>query len=220
MLDPERCLAPTFFIDHADPAVRDLARAWTAGASNDEERARRLFSGTRDGFRYDPYAIGLAPADYRASRILRRDRLFCVPKAILFVALVRACGIPAALGFADVRNHLSTPKLRARLRSELFVFHGYGALWLGGRWVKATPTFNRELCDRFGVPPLEFDGRSHALFHAFDPAGRRHMEYVEERGLHEDFPFDAMIGAWVAAYPHLFEPGGPLRPAQGGPSPS
>src|SRR5215470_17689442 len=53
-------------------------------------------------------------------------------------------------------------------------------LHLDGRWVKATPLFDRALCERFGVRPLEFDGRADSLFHAFDAAGRRHMEYVRD----------------------------------------
>ena len=35
---------------------------------------------------------------------------------------------------------------------DLFVFHGFTEFWLAGRrWVKATPAFNIELCERFGV---------------------------------------------------------------------
>ena len=82
-------------------------------------------------------------------------------------------GIPARLGFADVRNHLASEKLLARLGTDLFVFHGFTEFWLAGRWVKATPAFNIELCERFGVRPLEFDGRSDALFHEYSADGPR-----------------------------------------------
>ena len=42
------------------------------------------------------------------SATLARGYGFCVNKAVLLAALARAVGIPARLGFADVRNHLSS----------------------------------------------------------------------------------------------------------------
>src|SRR5574341_322846 len=65
-------------------------------------------------------------------------------------AVARVVGIPARVGYADVRNHLSTPKLRELVGGDLFVWHGYAELHLEGRWVKATPAFNLTLCERFG----------------------------------------------------------------------
>ena len=75
-----------------------------------------------------------APAedDYRASRIAGEAIEFCVPKAILLTAALRAAGIPAAVGFADVRNHLNSPKLAELMGTDLFIYHGYVALWLDG----------------------------------------------------------------------------------------
>jgi transglutaminase-like putative cysteine protease len=202
---PADCLRATDTIDADHPRVRDTAASVAGDAASPADVARRLFVHVRDRFRYDPYALLTEPEHYRASALLERSRLFCVPKAIVFVALARACGIPAVLGFADVRNHLATPKVLERLRSDLFVFHGFGALHLDGRWVKASPTFNRELCAFFGVPPLEFDGRHDAMLQAFDAEGRETMEYVHDRGLRDDFPFDEMVSAWREAYPHLFD---------------
>jgi hypothetical protein len=100
-------------------------------------------------------------------------------------------GIPARVGYADVRNHLSTERMRQTMQTDLFVWHGYTDLWLDGAWVKATPAFNIELCDRFGLLPLDFDGRSDSIYHPFDKAGNRHMEYVRQRGVFDDMPLDA-----------------------------
>src|SRR3990167_7232802 len=47
-----------------------------------------------------------------ASACLARGSGFCVAKAALLAAAARASGIPARVGFADVRNHLTTPRLR------------------------------------------------------------------------------------------------------------
>ncbi|MFX5622752.1 transglutaminase, partial [Acinetobacter baumannii] len=79
-------------------------------------------------------------------------------KAILLAACARHCRIPARIGLADVRNHLATPRLLEALRSEVVAMHGYTELYREGRWVKATPAFNRALCCAFDVAPLEFDG--------------------------------------------------------------
>ena len=102
----------------------------------------------------------------------------------------RAIGIPSRVGYGDVRNHLATPKLLALLGTDEFVFHGYAELFLDGVWVKATPAFNIDLCEKFGVLPLEFNGRDDSLFHPYDASGRRHMEYIRQRGSFNDLPFD------------------------------
>ena len=215
-------LAPTWFIDCGSPAVRRRAEEAVAGAASDEERATRLFYAVRDGIRYDPYSITSDPDDYRASTVLAQRSAYCIPKAVALTALARASGISARLGFADVRNHLASEKLLARLGTDLFVFHGFTEFWLAGRWVKATPAFNIELCERFGVRPLEFDGRSDALFHEYSADGRRHMEYVADRGSFADLPLPEIMRAFATCYGHipagagrdrdeLFDPRPPLR---------
>src|SRR3546814_6199153 len=95
-----------------------------------------------------------------ASVVISRGYVFCVNKAILLAALARAEGIPARLGLADVKNHLATARLRAHMGTDVFFYHGFAELWLDGKWVKATPAFNIELCEKFRVLPLEFDGET------------------------------------------------------------
>ena len=163
----------------------------------------RLFYVVRDGIRYDPYSITGNPDDYRASTVLAQRDAYCIPKAVLLTALARAVGVPARLGFADVRNHLASKKLLARLGTDLFLFHGFTEVWLAGRWVKATPAFNIELCERFGVRPLEFDGRSDALFHEYSADGRLHMEYVAERGSFADLPLEEIMRAFATHYGNI-----------------
>ena len=114
--------------------------------------------------------------------------------------MARAAGIPARLAFADVRNHLATRQLIEFMGTDLFVFHGVTELYLDGRWVKTTPAFNIELCRRHGVEPLEFNGREDSLFQPFDAAGRRFMEYVNERGSFHDIPVEEIVKAWLAFY--------------------
>jgi len=194
------CRRATWFVDSDHPGLVARARELTAGATGERERAVRLFYSVRDGLRYDPYSITTDPADYRASNVLGQTAAYCIPKAVLLTALARAAGIPARLGFADVRNHLASDKLLALLGTDLFVFHGYTEFWLASAWVKATPAFNVELCRRFGVHPLEFDGQHDSLFHEFSVDGQRHMEYVASRGSYVDLPLAEIIEAFEREY--------------------
>ena len=104
-----------------------------------------------------------------------------------------------------MRNHLNTPKLQELMGTDLFIYHGYVQLWLGGESYKVTPAFNIELCERFGVKPLVFDGYHDALFHEFDEQDQRHMEYVNDRGLYVDAPMAEFLTAFKETYPKLEE---------------
>lgn len=198
--DPRDFLGATPSLDGEHPAVRSFAARVSGDAPTPRERAVRLFEAVRDGWRYDPWEVQTDPAEYRASRILERDATWCVPKAILLTAAARSVGVPTRLGFADVRNHLATDRLLATLGTDLFIFHGYVEFHLDDRWVKATPAFNRELCERFGVAPLTFDGVHDALLHEFDEQGRAYMEYVNDRGPYHDVPLDEFLGEFRATY--------------------
>jgi transglutaminase-like putative cysteine protease len=196
-------LAPGRFIDSNDADVVAFARAATVGTHDDMERVLRLYCEIRDGILYDAYRDLLHPDSYKASAVLRAGRGFCVGKAALLAACARAIGVPARVGYADVRNHLTSPKLRERFNTDLFVWHSYAELHLEGKWVKATPAFNAALCERLGLAPLAFDGRSDSLFQPFDPRGRRHMEYVVDHGAFADVPFDTIVAAFRLHYPTL-----------------
>lgn len=197
-------LEPTVALDSDHPEVMALAaRLSEDGSAPTTVTASRLFAHVRDRVRYDPFVLSSDPDDYRASAILRAKAGYCVQKAVALAALARAAGIPARLGFADVRNHLQTPRLRELMGTELFVGHGYSVLWIDEAWVKASPAFNRELCERHGVSPLDFDGREDALLHAFDGAGRPYMSYERERGTYGDLPLEWLLGTYRCTYPSL-----------------
>lgn len=193
-------LRPTPAIDCDHPAVVAFARQH-AISSDDRERAVALHLAVRDGFRYDPYRIDLSLAGMRASTVLSKGYGWCVPKAVLLAAAARASGIAARLGFADVRNHLSTERMRSTMQTDIFYWHGYTELWLDGAWRKATPAFNIELCERFGLLPLDFDGVHDSIYHAFDQAGHRHMEYVNQRGSFDDLPLAELRADFERLYP-------------------
>jgi len=196
----EAHLAPTSLIDSDHPEVLAFAQRYASG-SNNRERAVALYYAVRDGFRYDPYRIDLTPAGMKASTVLSAGYGWCVPKAALLAAACRAAGIPARVGYADVRNHLSTERLRRTLKSDVYLWHGYTEIWLDAAWRKATPAFNLALCERFGLLPLEFDGRADSIYHPFDRAGNRHMEYVNQRGSFDDVPLQSMVADFARLYP-------------------
>ena len=199
-------LAPTRLIDSDTPAIQAYALLHAQGAT-DRERAVALYRAVRDGFRYDPYRIDLSPHGMTASTVLSDGFGWCVPKAALLAATCRAAGIPARMGFADVRNHLSTQRMRDTMKTDLFLWHGYTDIWLDGQWRKATPAFNGELCDRFGLLPLEFDGIGDSIYHPFDKAGQRHMEYVHQRGTFDDLPLDQIVSDYRTFYGNWLEGG-------------
>ncbi len=212
-------LKPTEIIDSHHPAVKEYAFKLTEGCSSPVESAVRLYYAVRDGIWYDPYTPFHLPEHYRASTILRKKRAYCVPKAALLCALARACGIPARIGFVTVKNHLATRELLEFLGSDLFVYHGYTELYLDGKWVKATPAFNKELCHRHKVAPLEFDGRHDSLFQPYNLEKRLFMEYVEEHGVYADIPVEIIVEAWeraygkerVRAWMRIYDSGGDVR---------
>ena len=204
---PSEFLASTAFVDSDSAEVRNfVAQGLGDGRGlSATEAAIRLFDAVRDLIRYNPFDIGTTEADYRASRIAGKPSNYCVPKAILLTAALRAAGVPAAVGFADVRNHLNSPKLAELMGTDLFIYHGYVALWLDDRMFKVTPAFNTEMCQRFGVLQLVFDGKSDALFHEFDASSHRHMEYVRDRGWFADPPIGELLRDFHATYPKLWQ---------------
>ena len=196
-------LEPGRYIDSGHPAVISFSKKNAIGKTK-LARAVSLYYAVRDAIRYNPFLDFSNDDAFRASKCLATGEGFCIGKAALLAACARAEGIAARVGFADVKNHLTTPALRERMGTDLFVYHGYAELLLEDKWVKATPAFNVELCRRFRVKPLEFDGREDSIFHPFDEEDRRHMEYLRDRGSHADVPVAEIMQAFREAYPALY----------------
>jgi len=218
-IDP-KWLQPTWFIDSDSVAVARFADAAAGAATDPIEMARRLFHAVRDGIRYDPYTTATEPEAYRASAVAACDSNWCIPKSVLLAAAARYRGIPARLGFADVRNHLTSARLSESMGTDVFAWHGYAELLLNGQWRKLSTAFNIELCEKFGVKVLAFDPDTDTLMHPFDQLGRQHMEYIRQRGTYDDLPLEEIFETFLEFYPGWErDASGRIRRAASGPAP-
>ena len=187
-------------VDSDNPAVIEFARRNIGSSPDPKGQAISLYYAVRDGIRYDPYTLDLSINGLKASTTLSALRGWCVSKAIVLAACCRVVKIPARLGFADVRNHLTTARMRALMKTDVFFWHGYTSIFLDGHWVKATPAFNIELCEKYRLRPLEFNGITDSIYHPFDLEGKMHMEYLRYRGEFADVPLNEMMDTFRREY--------------------
>ncbi len=193
-------IQPSPTVDSASPTIIEYARKNAGDSTDQRKQAVNLYYAVRDDIRYDPYTLDISIEGLKASTTLRFGRGWCVAKAILLAACCRVMKIPARLGFADVRNHLTTARMREAMKTDIFFWHGYTSIFLNSAWVKATPAFNIELCERFRLKPLEFDGTNDSIYHPFDLEGNQHMEYLGYRGEYVDVPLDKMMETFRIEY--------------------
>ena len=193
-------LKPTFVIDSDSKVIKEKATMLTEKYNSQKEKAKELFYFVRDKIVYIPFPDSFLIEEYRASKTLQRRKGYCTQKAVLLTALARAVGIPARLGFADIINHLIPKKLLEMMGTNKFVYHGYSELWLDNKWVEATPAFDIEMCSKFDIKPVEFDGVTDAIFHERDKKGELHIEYIKYHGKYADLPYEKMMQAWKDEY--------------------
>ena len=196
----EEYLRPTPTIDCDRKSIRKKSRTLTKGRHNSADKGKSLFYFVRDEIKYTFYVPSDLPAHFRASQIMETGEGFCVQKAVLLTALARAADIPARLHLADIRNHLLADKPRQMIGTTLVTYHGYCELYIQGKWVKATPAFDLKMCQRNRIIPVEFDGKTDAIFHRHNLDGKLHIEYVKDHGCYEDVPLDEIYDGWVRDY--------------------
>jgi len=196
-------LEPGRFIDSNSAIVVQFSKSVVAHETTAKNKAIKLYYAVRDKIRYNPYRIDMSKTAMKASSILKKKSGYCVQKAVLLAALARAEGIPSRLGFADVKNHLTTKRLKELMKSDIYLYHGYTELYLENRWVKATPAFNLSLCRQFGVDPLEFDGKNDSIFQPLNSKGNRYMEYIHYHGEYAELPYQDIAETMIKHYPFL-----------------
>ncbi|MCX5814762.1 MAG: transglutaminase family protein [Proteobacteria bacterium] len=187
-------LRPTKAIDSSNEAIIEKAVQLTSRCGSDSEKAMSLFNFVRDSIHYSVYMISTRFEDFMASTILTRGMGYCVQKAVLLAALGRAACIPSRLIFARIKNHKAPQELIAQTGLDVFPSHGYTQFLLGERWVSVTPAFDRDLCEKSGVPVVEFDGIHDAPLAPQDLAGNPYIEYIEKYEPRADLPFEWLRG--------------------------
>lgn len=190
--------APGIQCDH--PEVLALARKIIKGSANDRDAAAKLFTWVRDTVRYNPYVPFDDLNDYLALSTLERGKGYCVQKSALLCALARSVGIPARLGFADIENHQLPANLAQVLGSPIMAHHCFVEWFVGGRWLKSTPSFEEPLCAERGWRLVEFDPEHDSLLATTDMAGKPHITYLRKLGWRQGVPLDEIMEAWQKEY--------------------
>jgi transglutaminase-like putative cysteine protease len=194
-------LAPAEYVDSDHPAVQAAARALCNDCVSEAGKAQAIYRFVREILYH---AADFADLEsYRASHVLEAGYGYCGAKASLFAALCRAEGIAARLCFADVTNHIATHRSKAKMGSNLYAWHGYNEVRVDGRWLKVSPTFNSSLCEKLGVAPLEFDGKSDALLQAYDRDGKTFLSYDKVHGIFHDVPAKFLAMEMPRLYPEM-----------------
>lgn len=198
-------LAETEFLDFKNPELALFFKENSEEGQSVKENAIQLYYAIRDGWRYDPYEFQFDKQSVKASIISKKDSGHCISKSILLVAGFRWLNIPSRLCFAKVKNHIATENIEKILGTNELAPHGYVEAYLDGKWVKATPAFNKQLCDKLQVSCLDFNGEEDSVFQEYDKAGAVFMEYLEDYGHFDDVPLDFIVNILEKTYPHLFD---------------
>ena len=180
----------TYFFDYEHESIQELIAEFQEANLTDKEKAIGLYEKVRDGWMYDPYTIHLSPEKMRASFIVSRPTGHCIEKSIILIAGLRAMNIPARLHLGKVINHIAVEKLVEKIGTDELTPHGMVNVFLNGEWLKVSPAFNKELCAKFNVEPLPFDGENSSFLQQYNSDGNRFMEYVEDYGHFDDVPLD------------------------------
>jgi Transglutaminase-like superfamily len=198
-------LAETEFFDFTSPDVRRFVAVHTADVGpGKKEQAIALFYAVRDRLHYEIYNADFAPKDMRASAVLQKGAGLCIHKSVVYAATLRSIGVPARLWLTDVRNHLCSDQLAKLMGDRTFHYHCLVSLQLDNKWVRATPVFNKRLCQLFNMAPLDFDGESDCVHHPFDDTGLQHMELIRDHGEFEDLPYAMVLAGLRDKHASLF----------------
>ncbi|WP_298318876.1 transglutaminase family protein [uncultured Aquimarina sp.] len=196
-------LEATYYFDYESDEIQKIIREFNTDTLTPKEKATRLYLKIRDDWWYDPYHINLSKEGYRASKIAKKNSGHCLDKSILLIACLRALRIPARIHLAKVKNHIGVERLIEKFGTNELTPHGMVNICLDGKWLKASPAFNKALCEKCNVAPLEFDGEKDSMFQEYDNKGGVFMEYLEDYGHFDDVPFDFMLNNMKEHYSNI-----------------
>ncbi|WP_419212776.1 transglutaminase-like domain-containing protein [Maribacter sp. X9] len=198
-------LESTYYFDFENDAVQKLITGLKESALSNKEKTIRIYTEVRDKWKYDPYTISLLKEKYRSSHIAQKQTGNCIEKSILLISCLRALGIPARLHLGKVKNHIAVERLIEKFGSNELTPHGMVSVYINSKWLKMSPAFNKSLCKKLNVDPLDFDGENSSFLQPYNSEGTRFMEYLDDYGYFEDVPVDFMIKNIKEHYPHIFD---------------
>lgn len=183
-------LQETKYFDYNSPIIQDIIKSLDLDGLNDKDKAVKLFYYVRDSIKYSVIIKSFDSKIFQASYVLQQPSSFCIPKAVALGTLTRAVGIPSRIHFVDFVNHRLSPKLEEVWGTNIMAMHCYTEFYLDDKWVKATSSLDIGTCDKHGFIPVEFDGVHDSTIKEVDKIGRKHAEYILDRGTYADVPLD------------------------------
>lgn len=127
---PGAWLAPTRHIDCESRAVRTLAARLAGPHASPRDKAIAIFDHVAREIRFG-FAAGFW--DMPASAVLSAGVGYCNTKSTLFIALLRAAGIPARQRFMDIDASVLACIIDP---GTPFVDHSTTEVWLAGHWIE------------------------------------------------------------------------------------
>jgi transglutaminase-like putative cysteine protease len=198
-------LESSYYFDFENDLVQEIISDYKDDVISNKEKTIGIYNKVRDYWKYDPYSISLSKETYKASSIAKKPTGNCVEKSILLIACLRALKIPARLHLGKVKNHVAVERLMEKFGSNELTPHGMVNVYLDNKWLKMSPAFNKSLCVKLKVEPLEFDGENNSFLQQYNNEGSLFMEYTEDYGHFEDVPLEFMTRNIKEHYPHIFD---------------
>ena len=127
--DVDQWLGNTQLLDLKDPKLRIQALRITQLASSATQKAVFI----HDFVKSLPFGCVAAFDHVPAAAVLRAGRGDCHTKGTLFVALLRAAGVPARLRFVSLSSKFLAGIIDVTQES---ITHAVGEVYLSGRWVQ------------------------------------------------------------------------------------
>ena len=197
-------LGSTYYFDFENTAIQHLVLRAKEKSTSQIETIGHLYTMIRDHWWYDAFDISFEPQHYKASYIALKNKGNCVEKSILLIACLRAIEVPAKLHLGKVKNHIAAENLIRKIGTNELSPHGIVTAFIKGKWIKLSPVFNKELCEKFKVAPLGFNPNQSTYLQQFNAKGSLFMEYIEDYGTFDDVPLDFMKQNIEEHYPGVF----------------
>ncbi len=131
------CLAASTYVNAKDPAIVSLAKQAVGDEKQPAKMADKLRRFATDYIQIKDFSVGLGTA----SEVAESKQGDCTEHAVFLAALARAVGIPARCvgGIVHVSELVG--------RKNLFGFHMWTQVWIGGRWVDIDAALRQTDCD-------------------------------------------------------------------------